>query len=104
MYSESTGYLYVATYGSQAIYVYNDTSGAYIGAMRQTDAYNTPTGIVQTSGGRMVVSVGNYLILENERPSNLSPNFSDLKVALAVSAAVVGSASVISYFWLRRSS
>lgn len=103
MYSNSTGYLYVATYGSQAIYVYNDTTGSYVGAMRQTDNYNTPTGIIQLSGDKMIVSVGNRLVLENERPSNLLPNFSDLETVFAVSAAVVGSASVIVYFLLRRS-
>ena len=101
MYSNSTGYLYVATYGSQAIYVYNDTTGNYVGKMRQTDNYNAPTGIIQISSDKMVVTVGNQLVLENENPSNLLPNFSALEAVTAISIAVISPASVIVYFFLR---
>ncbi len=102
-YSSHTGYLYVATYGSQAIRVFNDTTGSYIGALRQTDNYNTPTAIMGLASGHMAVSVGNRLIIENGTPSNLLPNFTDLWVAFAVSAAVVGPASVIVFLSFRRS-
>jgi DNA-binding beta-propeller fold protein YncE len=103
MYSNSTGILYVATYGSQAIFLYNGTTGRYIGSMRQTDNYNTVTAIIQLNNQRMVASVGNRLILENVQPSNLTPNFAALEAALAVSACVVGPTSVIVFLWLRRS-
>ena len=103
MYSNSTGILYVATYGSQAIFLYNGTTGRYIGSMRQTDNYKTVTAIIQLNNQRMMASVGNRLILENIQPSNLTPNFAALEVALAVFAGVVGPASVIVFLWLRRS-
>lgn len=102
MYSSHTGYLYVATYGSQAIYVFNDTTGSYIGAMRQTDNYNTPTAMISLTNGHMVASVGNRLIVENETLSNLMPNFTDLWVAFAISTAIVAPASIIVYLSLRR--
>jgi hypothetical protein len=102
MCSSSTGLLYVATYGSEAIYVYNSTTGRYVGSMRQTDTYNPVTGIIQVSNDRMVASVGNRLVLEGETPSNLQPNLTDLEVALAVSAGIVGPVSVLVYFVLKR--
>ncbi len=102
MYSNSTGILYVATYGSQAIFLYNGTTGRYIGSMRQTDGYNTVTSIIQLNNQRMMASVGNRLILENVQPSNLTPNFAALEAALAVSTGVVGPASVIVFLWIRR--
>lgn len=102
MYSSYTNYMYISTYGSQAIYAYNDTTGSYVGAFRQSVDYNTPTGIVQVSPGRMAVSAGSVLILENELPSNLSPNMSALGTALAISATVIGVAAVTVYASFRR--